>query len=203
MLSDNFIHGFNILCRRQIEHVAGFQDPFLGQTFQCSLIKNQKFGQTLHSNGVHWVAISTNNFKNGEVNYYDSLFSSRINYFDKATNMRIDAGRWGCTKNKCHARSTANKFSELWNICDGIFNLHFVGWRSKDSAPWWKLVRESLLQMLVEQHIKRFPATENNVVKCKFKSISMESYCSCRPSWFKNDATVENKQMAECGSCRK
>ena len=32
MLSDNAIHGFNILCRRQFEHVAGFQDPLLGET---------------------------------------------------------------------------------------------------------------------------------------------------------------------------
>ena len=27
MVSDNVIHGFNILCRRQFEHVAGLQDP--------------------------------------------------------------------------------------------------------------------------------------------------------------------------------
>ena len=29
-----------------------------------------------------------------------------------------------------------------------------------------KLFRESSLQMLAEQHIRRFPTTENNVVKC-------------------------------------
>ena len=90
----------------------------------------------------------------------------------------------------------------------GIFAMVFLTCILLDEDPKTqrldeKLLRESLLQMLVEQHIKRFPATENNVVKCKFKSISMESYCSCRPSWFKNDATVENNQMAECGSCRK
>ena len=43
-----------------------------------------------------------------------------------------------------------------------------------------KLLRESLLQMLAEQHIRHFPTTENNVVKCKTKSISLELYCSCR-----------------------
>ena len=39
-----------------------------------------------------------------------------------------------------------------------------------------KLLRESLS----EQHIRCFQATENSVVKCKSKSISLELYCSCR-----------------------
>ena len=81
MLSDNVIHGFNILCRRQFEHVAGLQDPFLGQKSQYVVMKNQKFLQILHNNQTHWVAISTYNCKNGEVNYYGSLFSVRINDF--------------------------------------------------------------------------------------------------------------------------
>ena len=67
MLSDNFILGFNILCRRQFEHVAGLQDLFLGQASQYSVMKNQKFLQILHNNRAHWVAISTYNYKNGEV----------------------------------------------------------------------------------------------------------------------------------------
>ena len=83
MLSNNVIYGFNILCRRQFEHVAGLQDPLLGQTSQYSVMKNQKFVQILHNNRAHWVAISTYNCKNGEVNYYDSLFSCRINDFVK------------------------------------------------------------------------------------------------------------------------
>ena len=83
MLSDNVIHGFNILCRRQFEHVAGLQDPLLGQTSQYSVLKNQTFVQILHNNLAHWVAISTYNCKNSEVNYYDSLFSGRINDFVK------------------------------------------------------------------------------------------------------------------------
>ena len=56
-------------------------------------MKNQKLVQILCNNRTHWVAISTYNCKNGEVNYYDSLFSGRINDCDKATNMRIDASR--------------------------------------------------------------------------------------------------------------
>ena len=60
-----------------------------------------------------------------------------------------------------------------------------------------QLLWESLLQMLAEQQIRCFPTTENNVVKCKSKSISLELYCSCRQPWFSKDAIVENKQMAE------
>ena len=66
-----------------------------------------------------------------------------------------------------------------------------------------KLLRERLLQMLAGQHIKCFPTIENNVVKCKSKSISLELHCSCHQPWFSKDATVQFKQMAECGSCRK
>ena len=42
ILSDNVIHGFNILCRRQFEHVAGLQDPLLDQTSQYSVIKKSE-----------------------------------------------------------------------------------------------------------------------------------------------------------------
>ena len=39
MLADNVIHGFNALCRRQLEHVSGLQDPLLSQTSQYSVMK--------------------------------------------------------------------------------------------------------------------------------------------------------------------
>ena len=83
MLSHNVIHGFNVLCRRQFEHVVGLQDPLLGQIAQFSVIKNQKFLQISHNNRAHWIPISTCICKNGEVNYYDNLFSCRINDFVK------------------------------------------------------------------------------------------------------------------------
>ena len=82
LLSDNVIHGFNILCRRQCEHVTELQESLSGcyaKFAQMSdflllgidpVIKNQKFVQILHNNRGHWVAISTYNCKNGEVKYY-------------------------------------------------------------------------------------------------------------------------------------
>ena len=44
-------------------------------------MKKQKFVRILHKNRAHWVAISTYNCKNSDVNYCDSLFSDRINDF--------------------------------------------------------------------------------------------------------------------------
>ena len=41
LLSDIVIHGFNILCRRQFEHVAGLQDPLPGQTSQYPVNKSE------------------------------------------------------------------------------------------------------------------------------------------------------------------
>ena len=91
--------------------------------------------------------------------------------------MRIDASRWGCAKNKCHARPTANKFGRLWNICNGIFSFHFFDEDPKAFHFDETLLREMFSQMLAEQHIRCFPTTENDVVKCKSKSIWMDLYC--------------------------
>ena len=54
-----------------------------------------------------------------------------------------------------------------------------------------KLLRESLLQTLTEQHIRCYP------------TFWLELYCSCGQPRFPKDATVKNKEMAECSSCWK
>ena len=202
MLSDNVIRGFNIHCRRQFEHVAGLQDPLIGQTSQYSIIKNQKFVQILHNSRAHWVAFSTYNCKNGEVNYYDSLFSDRINDFVKQQICALIQADEDVLKiNVMLVQQQTNSA----NSADyGIFAMAFLTCLLFDEDPKTqrfdeKLLPESLLQMLAEQHIRCFPTTKNNVAKCKSKSISPELYCS----WFSKDATVEKKQMPECGSCRK
>ena len=66
-LSDNVIHGFNILYIRQFENAAGLQDLLLSQTSQYSVMKNLKFVQILHSNRTHLVAVSAYSCKNGEI----------------------------------------------------------------------------------------------------------------------------------------
>ena len=74
---------------------------------------------------------------------------------------------------------------QTYSVDCGIFPMAFLTCILFDEDPKTqrfdeKLLRESLLQMLAEQHIRRFPTTENNVVKCKSKSISLELYCSFR-----------------------
>ena len=193
MLSDNVIRGFNILCRRQFEHVAGLQDPLIGQTSQYSIMKNQKFVQVLHNNRAHWVAFSTYNCKSGEINYYNSLFSDRINDFVKQQICALMQANEDVLKiNVMPVQQQTNSA----NLVDcGIFAMAFLTCILFDEDPNTqrldeKLLPESLLQMLAEQHIRCFPTTENNVVKCKSKSISLELYCS----WFSKDATVSKLQ---------
>ena len=196
MLSHNVINGFNILCRREFEHAAGFQDPLLGQTSQYSVMKNQKFLQILDNNRAHWVVISTYNCKNPEVNYYDSLFSGRINDFVKQQICALMEADMDVLKiNVLPVQQQTN------SVDCGISAIAFLTCILFYEDPKTqrfdeKLLRESLLQMLAEQYIRCFPTTENNVVKCKSKSISLELCCSCRQPWFSKDAIVENKQMA-------
>lgn len=138
MLSDNVIHGFDILCKRHFEHVEGFQDLLLGQTLQNSVIKYQKFEQILHKYQhlllFYQHVLSVNIIGKTTKSIITTAYFRAKKWFCEATNMRIVANRWGCAEIKCHARPTANKFSRLWDICNGIFNLHFVWWRLKINA---------------------------------------------------------------------
>ena len=130
--------------------------------------------------GAHWVAISTCNCKNGEVNYYDSLFSGRINDFVKPQTcalMQVDEDI---------LKINGMPVQQQTNSLDcGTFAMAFLTCILFDEDPKTqrfdeKLLRESLLQMLAEQQIRCFPTIENNEVKFMSKSISQELHCSCR-----------------------
>ena len=135
--------------------------------------------------------------------YYDSLFSGRINDFIKqqiCALMQTDVDV---------LKINVTPVQQQTNLVDcGIFAMAFLTYILLDEDPKTqcfdeKLLRESLLQMLAEHHIRHFPTAENNILKCKAKSVSLGLYSSCRQPWFSKDAAVENKQMTECGSCRK
>ena len=150
MLSDNFIHGFNILCSRQFEHVMRLQDPLLGQTAQFSVMKNQQFLQILHNNRAHWVATSTNNCKKDKV-----IITSRINDFVKQQIYALLQADEDVLKiNVMPVQRQAN------SVGCGIFAMAFLTCILFDED-------EGLLQMLAEQHIRRFP------------TFSLELCCSC------------------------
>ena len=123
------------------------------------------------------------------------------NWFCKARNMRIDASRWNVLK------ANVMRVQQQTNSVDcGILAMAFLILFDEDPKTQRfeeKLLQESLLQMLAEQRVRCFPTTENNVVKCKSKSISLDLYCSCCQPCFSKDAIVENKQMAKCRSSRK
>ena len=135
--------------------------------------------------GAHWVAISICNCKNGEVNYYNSLFSGRINDFVKpqiCALMQLDEDM---------LKVNGMLVQQQTNSVDcGTFAMAFLTCILFDEDPKTqrfneKLLRESLLQMLAEQQIRCFPTIENNVGIFKSKSISLELHCSCRQTFFK------------------
>ena len=53
------------------------QDPLLGQRLSFKVARNP-FIQILHDGRCHWVTLSTFSCDPGEINYYDSLFKSKI-----------------------------------------------------------------------------------------------------------------------------
>ena len=113
-------------------------------------MKNQKFVQILHNSQAHWVAISTCNCKNDEVNYYYSLLSGRIHEFVKqqiCALMQADEDM---------LKINGMPFQKQTNSVDcGIFAMAFLTWILFDEDPKTqhfdeKLLRESLLQVLAE-----------------------------------------------------
>ena len=68
-------------------------------------------------------------------------------------------------------------FQQQTNSVDcGIFAMAFLTCILFDENPKTqhfneKLFQKNLLQLLAEQHVRRFPATRNNVGKCESKPI--------------------------------
>ena len=98
-------------------------------------------------------------------------------WFCEAKNMRIDASRW-----RCAARPNVMPVQQQTNSVNcGLLAMAFLTCILFDEDPKTQRFDEKLLrESLSEQHIRCFQATENSVVKCKSKSISLELYCSCR-----------------------
>ena len=130
---------------RQFEHVEGLQDPLLGQTSQYSVMKNQKFMQTLHNSWVPWAAFSAYNCKNDEVNFYDRSFSGLINDFVKQQICALLEAHEDVLKmNVMPVQQQTNSVD--WGTFDEL---------SKTQHFDKKLLWESILQMLPEQHNNR------------------------------------------------
>ena len=78
MLNDNIINVVQRMLKKQIYQANGLQDPVLGQTLNFNVNRNLPFVQVLHDGRIHWIAVTTLNCNEGEINLMDSLFKGRV-----------------------------------------------------------------------------------------------------------------------------
>ena len=72
MLNDNIMNAVQKMLKKQISQVNGLQDPVLGQTLNFNVNRNLPFVQVLYDGRIHWIAVSTFNFNEGEINLMNS-----------------------------------------------------------------------------------------------------------------------------------
>ena len=78
MLNDNIINTVQKTLKKQFSQANGLQDPVLGRTLKFNVNKNLPFVQVMHDGRIHWIALSTFNCNEGEINLMDSLFKGRV-----------------------------------------------------------------------------------------------------------------------------
>ena len=78
ILNGNIINDVQKMLKKQISQANGLQDPVLGQTLNSNFNRNLPFVQALHDGRIHWIAVSTFNCNEGEINLMDSLFKGRV-----------------------------------------------------------------------------------------------------------------------------
>ena len=66
MLNDNIIQTFQQLLKIQYPDANGLQHPVLCQALNFAVCQTTPFVQVLHNGSLHWIAISTYNFKEGK-----------------------------------------------------------------------------------------------------------------------------------------
>lgn len=72
-LNGNIINAAQRLLKKQYG-VPGLQDTVLGSTLAFDVVGGQEFVQVLHSNGNHWLTVSTTGCSYSTVKVYDSLY---------------------------------------------------------------------------------------------------------------------------------
>ena len=83
MLNNSIINAVQKLLKRQFSQANGVQDPVLGQTLNFNVTRNLPFVQVLHDGRIHWIAVSTFNCNEGEINLIDSPFKGRVSDHSK------------------------------------------------------------------------------------------------------------------------
>ena len=82
LLNEKIIQTFQQMLKIQYPNANGLQDPVLGQALILAVYQTIPLVQLLHG-GLHWIAISTYNCKEGEVFLMDSMFRGRVAHLTK------------------------------------------------------------------------------------------------------------------------
>ena len=77
-LNDNIINAVQKMLKKQFSQANSLQDPVLGQTLNFNVNRNLPFVQVLQDGRIQWIAVSTFNCNEGEINLMDSLFKGRV-----------------------------------------------------------------------------------------------------------------------------
>ena len=204
MLNDNIINAVQKMLKKQFSQANGLQDPALGQTLNFNINRNLPFVQVLHDGRIHWIAVSTFNCNEGEINLMDSLFKGRVPDYS----MQQLSALLNC-RNK-NIKINVVPVQQQTNVFDcGLFALEFC---SEILLTNFNLVgicfqkdklRPHLLHCLAADKITEFPkSTKESYKLCSEKLFHINIFCSCRMPWKKNEKNIYEKQMAECCSCK-
>ena len=203
MLTDNAIHVFQNMIKKQNTDVNGLQDPVLGETLNFSVYQSIPFVQVLHDGRLHWVAISTYGCRLGEVCLMDSLFNGRIADHTKRQICAI----LNCPSEKLKVNVVPVQQQQNSVDC-GVFALAYVYYIvSKKRNPsnvffCTEKMRNHLLQCLSANKFSDFPETNKVLKRSMAKMIPIDVFCSCRMPWKKSEDNLFEKQMAECSNCK-
>lgn len=204
MLTDSVIHYFQKMMMKQSPFAIGFQDPLLGQNLSFNCIHGDPFVQIIHDGGLHWVTISTNGCKYGEINYYDSLFHHRIKkHVKKQISCLMRCSRESITVNVIPVQQQSN------GVDCGIFSIAYASAILNGRNPSIitfdrSKFRSHLQECYVKSCLTDFPeAPSKNQVKFNVhKTISFDIFCTCRMPYFEGDVTNNpQKRMVQCEKC--
>ena len=190
-LTDKIIHPAQVLIRLKYPSVRGLQDPIFRQSL-CFEVMKEEFVQVLHSDGNHWITISTISCPPATVLYTIVSIQSFPHRRKRKYVLYL-------LQRRTIDIVFANVKSQD-NVHDcGIFAIAFATALSEGKRPEELLfkketLRKHLLKCLQEENITQFPC---KTVKRGYSVKNREKidiFCKCR--------TQEGGSMIQCSWCK-
>ena len=193
MLNDKIINVFQRMMARDLKISNGLQDTVLGQKQMFKPMPDVPFVQVLHDGQYHWLTISSYGCQEGEINYYDSMFSGRIlNGVMKQV----------CQIMKCklpQLKVNAIPVQQQSNSVDcGAFALAFAYTVLEGKDDVSKIffnhvkLRSHLLHAILSDNLEPFPLAARVKGRiCCAKVVLFDLFCTCRQLWIANDRNVK------------